>query len=234
MQFAGMNIPLSKQVRNFGTTRAQMVASLGSTTANDLLSKSLFLVAIGTNDMAAFAATHQQTDVAAFYSSLISNYSAAITELYGMGARKFGVINIGQIGCAPLQRLQSPAGACADAVNALAAGIDGALRSLLAGLPHGLPGLAYSLGDLYGLMRATIADPRAAGLANVHAACCGGGRLGAQSGCLPNSTLCADRRSYLFWDYGHPTQRGAALVATAFYDGPARFTRPLNFKQLMC
>ena len=79
MQFAGMNIPLSKQVRNFGTTRAQMVASLGSTTANDLLSKSLFLVAIGTNDMAAFAATHQQTDVAAFYSSLISNYSAAIT-----------------------------------------------------------------------------------------------------------------------------------------------------------
>ena len=79
-----------------------------------------------------------------------------------MGARKFGVINVGQIGCAPLQRLQSPAGACADAVNALAAGFDGALRSLLAGLPHGLPGLAYSLGDLYGLMQATIADPRAA------------------------------------------------------------------------
>ena len=80
-----------------------------------------------------------------------------------MGARKFGVINIGQIGCAPLQRLQSPTGACADAVNALAAGFDDALRSLLAsGLPHGLPGLAYSLGDLYGLMQATIADPRAA------------------------------------------------------------------------
>ena len=85
-----------------------------------------------------------------------------VQELYGMGARKFGVINVGQIGCAPLQRLQSPAGACADAVNALAAGFDGALRSLLAGLPHGLPGLAYSLGDLYGLMQATIADPRAA------------------------------------------------------------------------
>ncbi|XP_039805179.1 GDSL esterase/lipase At1g71250-like [Panicum virgatum] len=157
--------------------------------------------------MAAFAATHQQTDVAAFYSSLIFNYSAAITELYGMGARKFGVINIGQIGCAPLQRLQSPTGACADAVNALAAGFDDALRSLLAsGLPHGLPGLAYSLGDL----------------------------LGAQSGCQqPNSTLCADRRSYLFWDYGHPTQRGAELIATTFYDGPVRFTLPVNLKQLM-
>jgi hypothetical protein len=80
MQFAGRNIPLSKQVRNFGTTRAQMVASLGSTAANDVLSQSLFLIAIGTNDMAAFAITQQQqSDVAAFYGSLISNYSAAIT-----------------------------------------------------------------------------------------------------------------------------------------------------------
>jgi len=81
MQFAGTNIPLSKQVRNFGVTRAQMVTTLGSTTANHLLSKSLFLLAIGTNDMAAFAITHQQqhSDVAAFYSILISNYSAAIT-----------------------------------------------------------------------------------------------------------------------------------------------------------
>ncbi|RLM55021.1 hypothetical protein C2845_PM10G21670 [Panicum miliaceum] len=161
--FAGRNIPLSKQVRNFGTTRAQMVASLGSTAANDALSQSLFLIAIGTNDMAAFAITQQQSDVAAFYGSLISNYSTAITELYGMGARKFGVINVGQIGCAPLQRAQSPTGACADGMNALAAGFDDALRSLLGRLgsdQQRLQGLAYSLGDLYGLMQATIADPR--------------------------------------------------------------------------
>ncbi|PVH47232.1 hypothetical protein PAHAL_4G009700 [Panicum hallii] len=233
----GAGILDSTQVRNFGTTRAQMVASLGSTAANDVLSQSLFLIAIGTNDMAAFAITQQQqSDVAAFYGSLISNYSAAITELYGMGARKFGVINVGQIGCAPLQRAQSPTGACADGMNALAAGFNDALRSLLGRLgsdQQRLQGLAYSLGDLYGLMQATIADPRAAGLSNVDAACCGGGRLGAQSGCQPNSTLCADRRSYLFWDYGHPTQRGAELVATAFYDGPVRFTLPVNLKQLM-
>ncbi|CAN6215585.1 unnamed protein product, partial [Urochloa humidicola] len=70
--FAGTNIPLSKQVRNFGTTRAQMVTNIGGTKANDLLSKSLFLIGIGTNDIAAFAATNQQeqSDVAAFYSSL--------------------------------------------------------------------------------------------------------------------------------------------------------------------
>ena len=64
-----------------------MVLKLGATTAKHLLSKSLFLIAIGTNDMAAFAtslANNGQMQshavvVAAFYSDLISNYSATIT-----------------------------------------------------------------------------------------------------------------------------------------------------------
>ena len=65
-----------------------MVLKLGATTAKHLLSKSLFLIAIaiGTNDMAAFATSlanngqmQSHAVVAAFYSDLISNYSATIT-----------------------------------------------------------------------------------------------------------------------------------------------------------
>jgi hypothetical protein len=73
-------------VRNFDATKAQMVLKLGATTAKHLLSKSLFLIAIGTNDMAAFATSlanngqmQSHAVVAAFYSDLISNYSATIT-----------------------------------------------------------------------------------------------------------------------------------------------------------
>ncbi|CAN6334103.1 unnamed protein product [Urochloa humidicola] len=240
--FAGKYIPLSKQVRYFGATKREIVATLGASAAKELLSKSLFLISIGSNDLVVFAAAQQQQSSplptntsAAYYSSLVSNYSAAITELYGMGARKFGAINAGLIGCRPSARAQSPAGVCAAGANALAAGFNDALRSLLASLAHRLPGLAYSVGDLYGVMQATVADPRAAGLSNVDSACCGDGRLGAQSGgCHPNSTLCADRRRYLFWDsFGHPTQRAAQLVASAFYDGPAQFAAPVNLKQLV-
>ena len=84
VQFAGKNIPLSKQVRNFDATKAQMVLKLGATTVKHLLSKSLFLIAVGTNDMmAAFATSSSNNNghvaVAAFYSDLISNYSATIT-----------------------------------------------------------------------------------------------------------------------------------------------------------
>lgn len=154
-----------------------------------------------------------------------------------MGARKFAVINVGQIGCAPIERLQSPTGACDDGADALAAGFDDALASLMSSLAagdHRLDGLTYSLGDLYSLMQAIIADPTAAGFADVDTACCGGGRLGAQSVCgQRNSTLCGDRRRHLFWDYGHPTQRGAEVIVSAFYDdGPERFTTPVNFEQL--
>ncbi|CAN6192567.1 unnamed protein product [Urochloa humidicola] len=244
--YAGKCIPLSKQVRYFGATRAAMVATLGACAANKLLSKSLFLFSIGSTDIGVFAAAQQQQsntstvaqlhhDVAAYYSILVSNYSAAINDLYGMGARKFGIINAGLIGCTPSARLQSPTGACAGGANALAAGFNDALRTLMASLHHRLRGLSYSVGDLYGVMKAVIVDPRAAGLSNVDSACCGSGRLGAQGGeCQPNSTLCVDRRRYLFWDSpGHPTQRVAQLIALAFYDGPAKFAAPVNFKQLM-
>ena len=153
-----------------------------------------------------------------------------------MGARRFGIVNAALIGCAPSARARSPAGACAAGLNALAGGFNGALGPLLAGLPRRLRGLRYSLGDLGGLMQAATVDPPRApdgGPWNVDSACCGAGRLGAQGGCQPNSTLCVDRGRYLFWDSsGHPTQRAAQLVASALYDGPPEFTAPVNLKQL--
>ena len=155
-----------------------------------------------------------------------------------MGARKFAVINVGRIGCAPIERLQSPTGACDDGADALADGFDDALRSLLASLgsgdDHRLDGLTYSLSDLYGLMRAIIADPRAAGFADVDSACCGGGRLNAQTGCTPNATYCSHRGQYLFWDGVHGTQATSKKGALAIFSAPPQmgFAAPINFKQL--
>uniref|UniRef100_K3Y2Q3 Uncharacterized protein n=1 Tax=Setaria italica TaxID=4555 RepID=K3Y2Q3_SETIT len=59
-----------------------------------------------------------------------------------------------------------------------------------------------------------------AGLWNVDAACCGGGRLGGPER-MPAQL---DAVRYLFWDSaGHLTQRAAKLIASAFYDGPPKF-----------
>ncbi|KAF8686860.1 hypothetical protein HU200_043364 [Digitaria exilis] len=241
---AGNCIPLSRQVEYFNATRAKMVAAAGSAAVKALLTKSIFLIGVGSNDLFVFAATEaarnrsaaeQQSDAAALFADLISNYSATITELYAMGARKFAIINVGLVGCVPAVRVLDPAGACADGLNQLAAGFDAELRSLLAGLAPKLPGFVYSLADSFGLTQSTFADPQASGYTDIAGACCGSGRLLAEADCFPNSTLCStvsERDQHVFWDRYHPAQRACLLTAQAFYDGPAQYTTPINFKQL--
>jgi phospholipase/lecithinase/hemolysin len=112
-------------------------------------------------------------------------------------------------------------------LNQLAAGFNDALKSTLAKnntsklLP---PGLRYSLADSYALAAGT--DVAAVGFVNGDSACCGAGRLNAESGCMPNSTLCANRDAYVFWDNVHPSQRSAMISAQTLYNGPAQFTTP--------
>ncbi|KAL6854568.1 hypothetical protein ACP4OV_019130 [Aristida adscensionis] len=242
---AGNSVPLSRQVQYFNATRSLMAAKLGSAgAANCLLSKSVFLISVGSSDMFVFhtamqnksTTPRQDSDVAAFYASLISHYSATITELYGMGARKFGIINVGLVGCTPAARLHDAKGGnCSDSLNQLASGFDDALSSLLAGdrLAAALPGLTYSLADYFGLTQAVFDDPTATGYTDVAGACCGGGRLGAEAGCLPSSTPCADRDQHAFWDRENPSQRAAMQTAMNFYHNrPGRFTSPTDFKEM--
>ncbi|CAN6192549.1 unnamed protein product [Urochloa humidicola] len=236
---AGGNIPLSQQVRLFESTKAEMEAAVGPQAVSALLSKSFFLVGMGSNDFFAFLRAQAKqnrsatpSDVAAFYGSLISNYSAAITDLYKMGARKFGIINVGPVGCVPRVRVLNATGGCADGINQFAAGFDVALNNLLAGLAQkkNLPGFAYSIADSFAFAART--DPKAVGFVSADSACCGGGRLGAEAECSLNATLCAHRDRFLFFDSVHPSQRAAMLGAQAYYDGPAQFTAPITFKQL--
>ncbi|CAL5040791.1 unnamed protein product [Urochloa decumbens] len=235
---AGNNIPLLKQVEYFDATRSKMVATVGSGAVRSRLARAFILIGVAGNDLAAFyrSPAEQQTDVAAFYGSLISNYSAAITHLYTLGARKFGITNVGLVGCLPVNRQVLPdaaAGACSDARNQLGAGFNDALRNMLADLANRLPaGFRYSLGDASSLMVDTFTDdPQvSAGFTDVADACCGGSR---RVDCSPNSTVCANRDQYYFWDAVHISQEAAKQRAQAFYDGPAKYTTPISFKKLL-
>jgi len=92
---AGENIPLSKQVHYFASTKTEMESAWGTRKVSALLANSFFLLSIGSNDLFQ-SKPKTPADVVALYTNLVSNYSAAITDLYGMGARKFGIINMGR------------------------------------------------------------------------------------------------------------------------------------------
>ncbi|KAM3298249.1 hypothetical protein ACQJBY_039954 [Aegilops geniculata] len=229
----GISIPLSKQVRYFAATKAEMEAAVGRGNVSRLLAHSFFLLGVGSNDLFQSTAT-TQGDVIVLYTALISNYMAAITDLYGMGARKFGFISVSPVGCVPAVRVLNATGACNDAMNQIAMGFTATLKSALAGLAPKLPGLAYSLGDSFAALETTFSNPQAAGYENADSACCGSGRLGAEGGyCMRNSKLCADHDAYVYWDWIHSTQRAAELGAQAlFNEGPAQVTAPISFRQL--
>jgi phospholipase/lecithinase/hemolysin len=160
-----------------------------------------------------------------------------VQTLYTLGARRFGIVDVPPIGCVPAVRAKSPTGetACVPAANALAKGFNDALAGVMAKLAAALPGMKYSVGSSYNLVTFFTAHPEAAGFRDVASACCGGGRLGVQTGCVPNATYCGNRNDHLFWDGVHGTQATSNKGAKAIFDAPVKmgFAAPINFKQLI-
>lgn len=232
-------ITLAKQVEYFAATKSKMVENSGSSAfVDDLLSRSLFLISDGGNDLFAFLSQNRTASEApSFYADMLSNYTRHIRTLYDLGARRLGIVDVPPLGCVPAVRVTSPDGEtkCVDGANALARGFNDALRSLLANLTASMPGLRYSVGSSYNLVSFFTAHPAAAGFRDVTDACCGGGRLNAETGCTPNATYCADRNGYLFWDRVHGTQATSRKGAEALFYAPLKmgFAAPITFKQLV-
>jgi hypothetical protein len=74
-----------------------------------------------------------------------------------------------------------------------------------------------------------------AGLREVEVACCGGGKFNGEVVCsvANDSSLCADRDEYLFWDMVHGTEAAYRRAVRAFFHGTAREAEPINFAQLV-
>ncbi|WVZ88739.1 hypothetical protein U9M48_035223 [Paspalum notatum var. saurae] len=225
-----MTIPVDVQVMNFAETRAQLKALLGGRKPlNQFLSKSLFLLGAGTMDLLPQCNFYLQPngDNTAEVQRLMEFYGASLTKLHGLGARKFGIINVGLLGCAPFARERSDG--CDDSLNKLAGEFNAALETLLSDLGTKLHHFRYTLADLYGFTNATVANPSASGFSNVESACCPGP-------CAPGAPMfggaCDNTMGYFFWDEGYISEQAAKLASAAFYNGKA-FAKPVNIRQLI-
>ncbi|XP_078178364.1 GDSL esterase/lipase At1g71250-like [Carex rostrata] len=229
-------ITTTQQVLNFEALRSKMAAQPNADQVAFRLSKSLFLISSGGNDALAFATANtspNNTAILHFYNSIISKYENHTKTLYSLGARYFAIINVPFVGCVPSARAQNPTGGCIDSMNQLAKGQNDAVAALFVKLSVALPGLKYSIGNSYEFLSTVISKPHHYGFREVKSACCGGGKFNAESHCAPNTTYCMRRKRYVFWDFLHPSQATAKLAGELFYNGPAQFVGPINFKQLV-
>ncbi|XP_047078652.1 GDSL esterase/lipase At5g55050-like [Lolium rigidum] len=233
---AGEVIPMSLQLEYFATVVEHISKSAGSRRTASFLSKSIFFISTGSNDM--FEYSFSRSDDSMFLLGLVASYKHHLKSLYRLGARKFSIISIPPLGCTPSQRLrrleQMGTQGCFDPLNDLSLRSYPMLAAMVEELAHELPGMAYSLGNAYKMVSFVFANPQTKDwhFTELVVACCGEGPFGA-SGCNQTVPLCPNRNDHLFWDGNHPTQAVSAIAAQTLFVGNGTFVNPMNVLQLV-
>lgn len=233
------SISLNKQIENYATVYGNLAAQLGSENAATLVSKSLVLIVLGSNDLIAYFKSKSQFPSKytpqQYIDLLVSTLKAQLQRIYNLGARRLVYGGVGAIGCSPSQRSKkNNTGGCVDVENDLALNFNVAIKSLLQDLiPASLPGLKYALCNTYGVISNYIHNPTSYGFKNVMDACCGAGNMNARIPCIPVVKYCSNRSEYVFWDLYHPTEIVSRMLTDTFFDGSANETSPINVRQLI-
>ncbi|XP_050370260.1 GDSL esterase/lipase At5g55050-like [Argentina anserina] len=227
------SIPLEKQVDYYLAVHKDLVQGLGVSRAQNHLSKSMFLITTGNNDIYNYFDSLSNSTQQQYVSSLVHVFKEQVKRLYGYGARKFSITGVGVIGCTPSERNEQADRKCDEDVNRLAIKYNQALVSMLKNLTSEFRGINYSYFDGYSVMLNFIQKPTIHGFSEVKAACCGLGKLNADAPCLPFATYCSNRSDHLFWDRTHPTEAAHRKLVDYILYGPLRYSFPVNVKKLV-
>ncbi|KAE8794376.1 GDSL esterase/lipase [Hordeum vulgare] len=210
----------------------------------DLISRSLFFLSVGSNDLFEYADDKNpppHRDDTAFLKCLVDSYKTYLQELYAAGARKFSIVSPSLVGCCPSQRaaaLTHHNGLdelhCFGAANNLSRQLYPLLASTLQGLSRDLDGMHYSISDSTGMAETVFTPGGAIGynLTVLDTACCAGSGKFGTGGCNASAVLCPNRANFVFWDGFHPTEYASSLAAFVLFNGGGKFVGPINVEQL--
>ncbi|PIA32899.1 hypothetical protein AQUCO_04300084v1 [Aquilegia coerulea] len=214
-------------IQQFATVRGNLTASLGPEAADTLLSKSIYFLSIGSNDIFRYYVVNKTFNQEKFVATLEYAYENHLKTLYSNGARKFGIISIPPIGCVPSQRIFNDT-RCVEDLNKYSQIFYSKMVAMLPRLSSELKEMKYSLGNLYEIATDFMTSPYKFNFTEVASPCCGSDLFP----CIVEVSLCQNRDEYLFWDWLHPTQAASRLTAQSLYDGDPKFVSPISFKKL--
>ncbi|XP_020577455.1 GDSL esterase/lipase At5g55050-like [Phalaenopsis equestris] len=107
----GECLSLNKQIDYFSILYASIVEKNGAVSAISLLSNSIFILIIGSNDIFLYLGNMKITPQQ-FLASLISTLQLQLQKMYNLGGRKFVFVGTGPLGCCPALRVQTKTGDC--------------------------------------------------------------------------------------------------------------------------
>ncbi|CAN6680501.1 unnamed protein product [Malus baccata var. baccata] len=101
-------LSLSDQIDMFKTYINKITAAVGKESAATIVSKIIYIVCTRSNDIAnTYFSTplrRPRYDILAYTDLMVESASSFFQELYGLGARRIGVVSLPPIGCLPPQR----------------------------------------------------------------------------------------------------------------------------------
>ncbi|KAJ9686586.1 hypothetical protein PVL29_015453 [Vitis rotundifolia] len=213
-------IPLWKELEYYKEYQKKLRAYLGEEKANEILSESLYLMSLGTNDFLEnyyiFSGRPSQYTVRQYEDFLVGIAGNFIKEIYSLGARKVSLGGLPPMGCLPLERTTNFFGGseCIERYNNVAMEFNGKLNTLVGKLNKQLPGIKVVLSNPYSILLQIIRKPSSYGYENAAVACCATGMF--EMGYLCNRydmLTCSDASKYVFWDSFHPTEKTNSIIS---------------------
>jgi phospholipase/lecithinase/hemolysin len=240
----GLAIPFNVQLEQYKNVTTLLVKELGAIAAKKLISESLFLIAIGSNDIVlgylANPMAQKKYTTTQYINLMLDAYKSGIETLYASGVRKMVLLGVGVIGCSPDVRVVNNL-QCLDLGNELAIGYNTGLKQLVNIFHATIPDLHLVVTHSYDLIYDMIQHPQSFGLKNVTTGCCGAGLLQAQFQCgtkVPTNVtgthqkLCKHPSKYLYWDLTHNTQYVYKLLFQSYWGGNSSHVYPFNLRTL--
>ncbi|XP_006303510.2 GDSL esterase/lipase 2 [Capsella rubella] len=242
--FPGMVIDLRTQLNNFKKVEKSLRSKLGEAEGKRVISRAVYLFHIGVNDyqypFSTNSSVFQSNPRDIYVDFVVGNTTAVIKEVYKLGGRKFGFLNMGAYDCAPASLIidQTKIGSCFEPVTQLINLHNEKLQNSLRRLERELTGFKYALHDYHTSLSERINNPSKYGFKEGKKACCGTGPLrgintcGGRMGVSQGYELCENVTNYLFFDHFHLTEKAHRQIAELIWSGETNVTKPYNLKTL--
>ncbi|WJX94143.1 hypothetical protein P8452_75591 [Trifolium repens] len=215
---------LSDQLDMFKEYKKKVEEAVGGKKREEIVSKSIYIVCIGSDDIAnTYAQTpfrRIQYDIPSYTDFLVSEASKFLQELYGVGGRRIGVFDIPVIGCVPSQRTINGGKhrECLNSSNQAAKLFNSKLFFKMKALGKEHSDARFVYLDSYNPFVDIIQNPSKYGFNETDKGCCGTGDIEVGILCNPFMNTCSNPSDYVFWDSYHPTEKTYYVLSSLVLD----------------
>ncbi|KAF3335211.1 GDSL esterase/lipase EXL3-like protein [Carex littledalei] len=220
-------IPMMDQLKLFAEYKEKLKAIAGEQKAAKILSEALYVICVGTDDVANTYFTTPfrviDYDIPSYVNLLVSHAGTFIKQLHAMGARKIGYVGLPPIGCVPSQRTVGGGleRNCEPKRNYAAQlynyKIQGEIDNILKETGRKDTKITYI--DIYNILLDIIQRPGFYGFEEATKGCCGTGLIEVTKLCNSKTAkTCSDVTKYVFWDSFHPTEKAYKAIVNNIFD----------------